>query len=313
MIEVSVVVVNWNSGRALAAMLESLERNPPSVPWEAVVVDNASRDGSADLIDSGDAPVRLIRSPRNLGLAAANNRGLEATSGAHVLIANPDVELPPGGVDALRACMDRHPRAAFVVPRLAGPDGSRQISAGDLPRLSEALLGRRHRPRGSRLGGSRLGGSRLGHTGFWWHAWPHDVEQRIGRGAEACYLVRRDAVADFGLQDPRFRLDWEGVEWTARARDAGWEVWFEPTVTVTHLGGVSISQAPLRWVVESHRGMYLYFRGRVSPPWRPGLAAVIALRAVLKLIAAVLHLPLYRWARVEARRSPPSRHAARRR
>jgi len=283
---ISVVIVNWNSGPHLAALLDSLAAQPAEPSWEAVVVDNASTDGSAEL--GQRAGVRVIRQSTNTGLAAANNIGMAATDCPYILIANPDVVLPDNALANMVAVMQRHPRAAWVVPRLVSPDGTIQTSAGDLPALNEAFLGRRL---GSRWAGRDQ--PALEGRGYWWHGWPHTTEQPIGRGAEACFLVRRAAVEEIGPQDPRYRLDWEGVEWTARARAAGWEVWLDPATTVIHVGGVSISQARLRWVVESHVGMYRYFAGRMRPAARPLLAAAVAGRALAKLGATLLGAPLY--------------------
>jgi N-acetylglucosaminyl-diphospho-decaprenol L-rhamnosyltransferase len=277
---VSVVVVNWNSGDGLARLVESIERHPPSLSLEVVVVDNASRDHSAEL---AERPwLRVIRLGRNTGLAAGNNFGIRSSAGPCLLICNPDVELPPGAIDHMAEVLRRHPRCAWVVPGLVGPDGRRQTSAGDLPTLTEALLGRRLSRHLGRDG-----------RGMWWHDWPHDEEMAIGRGAEACYLVRRSAIEDIGLQDERFRLDWEGVDWAARARAAGWEIWFDPATSVVHAGGVSIRQAPLRWVLQSHRGMYLYFAARTHLVSRPLLAAAVGLRAAAKLVSVLAGRPLY--------------------
>ena len=285
--EVSVVVVNWNSGGRLRRLVDSIERHPPALSFQVIVVDNASHDRSAEL---ADRPwLRVIRLGRNVGLAAANNVGIRSSAGPYLLICNPDVELPPGGVDHMAEVLERHPRCAWVVPRLVGEDGRRQTSAGDLPTLTEALLGRRL---SRRLGGDP-GGGVAGSGGMWWHDWPHDEEIAIRRGAEACYLVRRSAVEEIGLQDERFRLDWEGTEWAARAGAAGWEIWFDPATTVVHTGGVSIRQVPRRWVVQSHRGMYLYFAARTNPVWRPVLAAAVLLRAAIKLVAVATRRPLY--------------------
>ena len=274
------VVVNWNSGDCLRRLVESLERHPPSLPLEVLVVDNASRDHSADLTER--PWLRVIRLGRNVGLAAGNNVGIRSSSGPFVLICNPDVQLPPGGVDHMVEVIERHPRCAWVVPRLVGEDGRRQTSAGDLPTLTEALLGRRLSRRLSRP--TRALG---------WHDWPHDEELAIGRGAEACYLVRRAAVEEIGLQDERFRLDWEGIEWAARARAAGWEIWFDPATTVVHTGGVSVRQVPVRWVLQSHRGMYRYFASRTAVAWRPFLAVAVAVRAAVKLVGVAARRPLY--------------------
>ena len=290
---VSLVVVNWNSGAHLGRLLDSLCTHPPGRASDVVVVDNGSRDGSEAA--ARRPGVSLIRNVDNRGLAAANNQGMAAATGAYFLLCNPDVELTTGAIDEMVAVMERHDRAAFVVPRLRRVDGGTQVSAGDLPSLAEALLGRAFLRRAGSRRPSAPGPE--AKRGWWWHGWAHDREQEIGRGAEACYLVRRGAVAEFGLQDERFPLDWEGVEWTARAHDAGWQVWFAPGAEVVHTGGVSIDQARLRWVWQSHLGMYRYFAPRVSSPARYPLALAVVLRALLKAAAVGARLPVYRWAR----------------
>src|SRR5262249_12622214 len=125
-------------------------------------------------------------------------------------------------------------------------------------------------------------------SGFWWYGWDHDREERIGHGAEACYLVRRTAIDEVGLQDEGFHLDWEGVDWSRRVGRAGWEIWYCPQAEVVHAGGVSIRRAPYRWVVSSHRGMYRYFKKTVPYPARPLVATTIGLRAGAKLLAAAV-------------------------
>ena len=306
---VSVVVVNWNSGQHLRGLLDGLRHNPPRTPVEIVVVDNDSHDGSADGAEADDKTggreVRVIRLRRNAGLAAGNNLGITSSSAPFILICNPDVELAGGAIDEMVAAMGRHPRAAWVVPRLEGPDGRPQTSAGDLPCLTEALAGRRAaRFLARRRRRDRSGSHHPHRQGSWWHDWAHDEEAPIGRGAEAAYLVRREAIADIGLQDERFRLDWEGVEWSARAHSAGWEIWFDPAATVVHVGGASVTQVPYRWVIQSHRGMYLYFAARISPLWRLPLAVAVSGRAAAKLIGVAIGRPLYERAHSVARPQP---------
>jgi len=290
-----VVIVNWNSGPALAACLDSLQRFAPASEWEAVVVDNASGDGSDAA--AGRPGVRLVRNRHNRGLAAANNQGISTTSGEFLIIANPDVVFGPRSIDELVASLRRHPGAAFAVPRLVFPDGAPQTSAGDLPSLGDALVGRSWSLARRRWAAGRGGRHRRAEpSGPWWHGWSHDEDRPIGRGAEACYAVRRSALASIGLQDERYRLDWEGVDWAERAARAGWEVRLAPDAVVTHVGGVSVAGAPLRWVVQSHLGMYRYFADRSAPGARPFLAAVIAARALAKLAAVAAGAPVYRWA-----------------
>ncbi|CAN5713801.1 glycosyltransferase family 2 protein [soil metagenome] len=283
---VSIVIVTWNSAAVLPQCLADLRRHPPSLPHEVIVVDNGSSDATPNLIRELGPPVRVIINDTNRGLPAANNQGMRAAHGDAFLIMNPDALVHAGAIDALVDVMDRRRRAAFGIPRLEHGDGTLQTSAGDLPSLAEALAGRQaqRRRRADRDGPPR---------GFWWDGWAHDVERRIGRGHEACYLVRGAAVTEIGPQDERFPLDWEGIDWMSSADAAGWETWFAPAAQVTHLGGASIRQVPLRWLVSSHRGMYRYFAKRSSPARRPVLGALFTARALAKAAGMAVRLASY--------------------
>ena len=275
MADVAVVVVTWNSERHIGACLQSLDAQGADL--DVVVVDNASSDQTLDVVAEVAPRARVLANATNVGLAAANNQGIEATTAPVVVLSNPDVTYRPGAVQALADALERHPRAAFAFARLLDPDGSVQTAAGDLPTLRQALVGRRH----------------AGDAGFWWHGWAHDEERRIGHGGEACYAVRREALADIGLQDPRYRLDWEGIDWAARAAEMGWEAWFCPAAEVVHVGGASLRQVPFRWIARSHAGMYRYFSRRRSPVARPAIAAVVGARALVKLALAAVGAARY--------------------
>ena len=275
--QVSLVIVTWNSAEVVGGLLDSLRDNPPAAGCEVIVVDNASVDGTRELVRDHALSPRLIANPQNRGLAGANNQGITAAQAPFVLVCNPDLVLGAGAVDALLDCATRHPRTAFVVAKLIHPDGTLQAGVGDLPTFREAYRGRAAARR------ARL------ETGFWWDGWPHDTEKQIGHGQEACYLVRRAALEEIGLQDEGFRLDWEGIDWSARAYEAGWEIWFCPDAEVVHIGGTSLGKARLRWVIWSHRGMYRYFAKRRPLVLRPLLLLAIGARGLLK--AALLVRP----------------------
>ena len=278
--DVAVVIVNWNAGEALARCVGSLREHAPGA--RVVVVDNGSGDDSVAMARRAHPELALLANRRNVGLAAGNNQGIAATAEPFVLISNPDIEYTAGALDALLDVMARRPRAAFVVARPERADGTLQTAAGDLPTLGDALLGRQV---------ARAKGSV--DAGFWWDGWAHDEERQIGRGLEACYLVRRAAIDEVGPQDERFRLDWEGIDWTERMRAAGWEVWFSPQARVVHAGGGSIRKAQLRWVARQHVGMYRYFAKRRPAPVRPALAVLFALRAGVKALALLPGLTSY--------------------
>ena len=280
--ELSVVIVTWNSAATIGRCLSALAEHPPPVRYEVVVVDNASADDTLAVVRATCPDARIIANPDNRGLPAANNQGLLASAGAAVLVSNPDALVHDGALAAMLDVLARQPRAACVVPAFVYEDGRRQTTAGDLPTVFDALIGRQ----AARF--RRATADESGRSGMWWHGWAHDEERPIGRGLEACYLVRRTAIVEVGPQDERFVLDWEGIDWMTRFHEAGWEVWFTPKATVTHIGGASIRQVPVRWSYRSHVGMYRYFAKRIPRAAKPALAAAVAVRGAIKVSVAVV-------------------------
>jgi hypothetical protein len=276
---VSFVIVNWNAREHLIRCLQSIEQTAPAGECEAIVIYNASGDGSVEAVREAAPWAKVIANRDNRGLPGGNNQGIEIAQGRFVMISNPDVIYRPGAVAALIDALERRPRAAFAVPQLIHEStGQLQASAGKLPTLREAVLGSVGR------------GSSEGH---WLREWSHDEERRIDYGAEAAYLVRREAIDAVGLQDERYPLDWEGVDWAARMADGGWEIWFIPSAIVDHAAGASIKQAQTRWVILSHRGMYQYFSDR-RPSWqKPLLAVLFTARALVKLTLIKVGVQIY--------------------
>jgi len=288
---ISAIIVTWNSASVITDCLSSVERELRPGRGEIIVVDNASRDDTVERVRALAPDAHLITNDSNRGLAAANNQGMRAARGSAYLICNPDVVLQPGSVSAMMAVLERHHHAAWVVPRLVHEDGVLQTSVGSLPTLAEALLGRQ-------IARRRSPGS---PTGFWWDGWAHDVERTVGHIFECAYAVRRRAVEEVGMQDARYVLDWEGLDWAERFDRAGWEIWFAPGAEVVHLGGASRRQVPLRSVISQHRGIYFYFADRRPRLVKPFLAVAVGLRAVIKLALTGMGVPLYSWAHRDRR------------
>jgi N-acetylglucosaminyl-diphospho-decaprenol L-rhamnosyltransferase len=276
--DLSVVVVTWNSAPVVQGCLGSLRAAAGDLVYELVVVDNASSDGTVELVRGAAPDATVIVNATNRGLAAANNQGMSRSGAPLVLICNPDVIFEPGSVAAMVGALRRIPAAGWVVPQLLHEDGTAHESAGELPRLGDALLGRQW--------------SRRRQTGFW-SSGPTIGEARVGRGHEAAYIVRRAAIDEVGPQDERFVLDWEGIDWSERFARRGWQTWIVPSARVVHLGGASIRQVPFRWVVLQHKGMYLYFSTRRPALWKPVLMVAFGARAVLKLTLTAIRLPMY--------------------
>jgi GT2 family glycosyltransferase len=265
--QLSVVIVNFNAGEALATTLASLEPGLTEFAWEAVVVDNASTDASERVVEQAGPRVRLLRQDRNVGFARGVNAGLAATTAPLVLVLNPDCALRPGAVAALGHVLEAHPDAAVAGPRILNPDGSIQESARGDPNLLTGLFGRttllsRLAPN---LGAVRrnLAARRAIDTG---------VESALVDWISgACMLARREALAAVGGFDERYFLYWEDADLCRRLRAAGWTARYVPHAVVVHRVGGS-SQSVRRLAIRAfHQSAYRYYVTHVVPQWwHPG-------------------------------------------
>ena len=244
--EIAVVIVNWNGGELVRRAVESVVQAPPRLPFEIVVVDNASTDQSLAWLRAraGAGDLRLIENDVNTGFSRANNRAIAETRAELILLLNPDAEVTPGAIDVLIETLQSHPRNGACGPRLTHPDGTLQPSAWRNPPTAWATVVAgtgiwRLIPR--RVRGPLLLG------GHWDHATRRSVPMLFG----AALLVKRAVIADVGALDERFHMYAEDNEWCLRMTRGGWRVVFEPAATVIHHGAHSARQ---RWTdPEKHR------------------------------------------------------------
>ena len=269
----SVVIVSFNTAEMLARCLESVLLQATTED-EVVVVDNASTDGSPDLVRNQFPAVTLIANAQNLGFGAGNNLGIRATHGEWVLLLNPDCELAPGGLDAFDAFIRAHPRAAVAGGRLRYADGSFQHSAFKFPTLWQVFLDLF--PVNWRLTDSRLNGR-----------YPREWDDRtfqIDHPLGAFMCVRRAATAEVGVFDESFFMYAEEIDWCKRFRRAGWEVWHCPDALAIHHGGQSTRQRAGDMYVQLHRSRFLFF-AKHYPAWFSRVARLIVRLAMAKRLA----------------------------
>ena len=213
---VSVVVVSYNVRDHLVRCLEAVVDRG----HEVVVVDNASTDGTPELVRERFPSVRLVELPENRGFGAGNNAGMEVAGGDWFLLLNADAWPVDDAVERLAAFGDEHPEAAVVGPRLRNPDGSLQRSVRGFPTLwrlaTEYLFLRKLAPRTRAL--NAFYGARFDHESV------READWLYG----ACLLVRRAATQEVGLFDEDFFLFSEETDWCYRFREAGWKVLFYP-------------------------------------------------------------------------------------
>jgi GT2 family glycosyltransferase len=173
--------------------------------------------------------VRLISSDRNLGYAAGNNRAVAQARGDYLLLLNPDTLVSQKTIHALIDFMDAHPRAGACSPQLRLPDDSPQpYTFGEDPKPGYLL---------------RRGWHRLVHHRAL-HDWGLDAPQIVPWVSGAAMLARREAWSQVGGFDENFFMYFEDNDLCLRMRKQGWEVWYNPTVAITHLGGQSAQYLP---------------------------------------------------------------------
>jgi N-acetylglucosaminyl-diphospho-decaprenol L-rhamnosyltransferase len=245
--DLTVVVVTYRSAAHIAGCLESLPAAAEGLDVELVVVDNASGDGTPDLVRAAAPAARLILNEANRGFAAAVNQAVRLARGRYLLLLNPDARPEPGSVARLARELDAHPDVALAGPQLLHPDGSPQPSAWPAPGLRtlayDALLLHNLMPR-SRLCFVAAEGEE-----------PVDVECLSG----ACLLVRRAAFEALGGLDERFFIYYEDTDLGVRARAGGHRVRLVPAARAVHLVGGSSFQDRREFLRRFHesRGLFL--------------------------------------------------------
>jgi N-acetylglucosaminyl-diphospho-decaprenol L-rhamnosyltransferase len=280
----TIIIVNYNAGDHLARCLASLAPALTDWTWQAIVVDNASPDGSAKhALTHGDR-VRLVRSETNIGFGAGVNLGAAQTRDPLILLLNPDAELEAGTVTALAAELDRHQECAIIGPGILNDDGSVQGSARGDPTLLTGLFGRT-------TGLTRLfPGSRLARRNIV----SADLVPASDRSLEvdwvsgACMLLRRDAFDDAGGFDPAYFLYWEDADLCRRLRLRGRTIRYYPGVRVRHTVGVSSGTARPASIRHFHESALRYYTRHVArtAPERWFATALLRTRERVKLWTA---------------------------
>jgi GT2 family glycosyltransferase len=262
-LEISVIIVNWNTCDLLRQCLQSVYRTVREIAFEVIVVDNGSTDGSVSMIEAEFPQVRTIVNAENRGFAAANNQALQIMSGRYALLLNSDAILLEGAAAALYRFMEGHPEAAMAFGQLLNGDGSKQNSIAAFPTLWTLLTNTSFM---EYLFPRRYPSKRYPHPG------PIEIESGIG----ACMIVRKTAVDAVGMLDERYFFFFEETDWAFQMKRAGWKIYHVPAGRIVHFQGRSIGRN-VRSRIAFYRSRYQFFR-----KWRSGTYNV-AVRIVVPL------------------------------
>ncbi len=254
----SCLIVSYQSASVLSRCLTALDRDRVSLPLEVVVVDNASSDGTGEMIHRRFPWVNLIENDENSGFSQATNTAVRAARGSLILHLNPDTIVPPGGLAAAIAELERHPEVGMLGGKLVRANGTFDHACKrGAPTISSSLY--------YFLGLSRL----FPHSGRFAHytagALDKDEVGYVEAVTGAFMLVRREAAEEVGEFDERYWLYGEDLDWCARLREKGWRILYWPGVEVTHLkGGSTDGLRPLNINLAFYRSMWLYYEKHLS-------------------------------------------------
>jgi len=270
MVQVSVIVVSWNTHDLLSDCLESIMKVVGDLDIEIIVVHNASTDGSQSMVRARFPRVRLVANSQNVGFARANNQAIILSQGPYMLLFNSDAFASPGAVQALVSLADREPRAGIVGAQLRNPDGSFQASHTRFPSLWQELL-------------ILTGLGRLVRGPWYPSLGPEEDRgpQVVDYVEGACMLVRRQAVDQVGGLDESYFMYAEEVDWCYTMKQAGWQVWYQPGALVTHYGGGSSRHRKPQREADLYCSRVRFFRKHYG-----NLAAVV-LKVLICSVTAV--------------------------
>ena len=256
--KLSIIIVSWNTRDLLRQCLGSIFKGDPGITLDVSVVDNASGDGSPDMVEAEFPRVYLIRNRENLGFGRANNLAIPRAAGEYVLLLNPDTIIGDNSLfREWTSFMDNHPEAGASGARLTHADGKHQVGDGGFrPSLAAVFF---HALFLSKVFPRLFKGLFLGPVG---KTLPMEVDWISG----AAFMVRKSILPETGLLNEHIFMFAEDVEWGCRIRSFGYKVYYLPQITIVHLQGASIKKREDRirmsflWI-ESMRYVYSLLYG----------------------------------------------------
>lgn len=300
--DLSIIVVSYNTRDLLRECLQSIYHQPTSrYQFEVLVVDNASSDGSAEMVRAEFGGAKLIANGENVGFGAANNQALQQAQGHYILLLNPDATVVGPAIWQMLAFLEAQPGAAVVSPALQYPDGKFQEGAFHFPTLAQIFLDLF--PLNWRLTRSRLNGRYPRR--FYGGDYPRAFEIDFPLGA--CLLVRRTVLEQVGFLDENFFMYMEEIDWCYRIKQAQvargyeevglrfrsgrkrphyWQIFCLPAAKVIHHGGASTGQFRAESFYQLYRSRNYFYKKHYSHSFQIVARWLVRLGLGLKLVGA---------------------------
>ncbi len=250
MLDLSIIIVNWNVSDYLDRCLRSIEENVRGVTYEVIVVDNASDDGSVAMVSEKHTDVAVIANRSNAGFCRGNNQGLEASQGENFILLNPDTEVRSGAMEAMVKFLREHPGVGVVGPKILSPDDLYMPNGSMFPSVWRELyrsFGFHH------LIKQRYERDEFGRDDL-------DVEAEVDVVCGACLMGRRKVFEKIGGLDEKLFMYFDETDFCRRVKEAGWKVWYVPEARIFHHWMKSVRRDYIAAARRMSRSRYLYFK-----------------------------------------------------
>jgi GT2 family glycosyltransferase len=273
-VDLSVVIPSYNTRDLIEQALRTVQEASRGISVEIIVVDNASRDGSADMVAERFPEVELIRNERNVGFGGANNQAFEQVRGRHVLLLNSDTIVRPDTLSTLVAFMDEHPEAGAAGCRILNPDGTLQLeSRRGFPTPGAAFY--------KLTGLARLFPNSRRFARYHMTYLDPDELSEVDALSGSCMIVRREVLDQVGGFDPSYFMYGEDLDWCFRMREAGWKIFYTPTTEIIHFRGESGRAESLRIQYRKNEAMAIFVSKHMRQRYRFFPVALLHLGIVL--------------------------------
>jgi len=261
MLDLSICVVSYSTKDLLKQCLESIYRETKGISFEIFIVDNASIDGSVEMVKNNFPNVNLIKNKKNLGFASASNQAIKDSKGRYILLLNPDTVILNSSLNKLVKFMDSHSEAGVVGPQILNPNRTFQFSydegislkiffnifiLSNLLPLFKILL---------------IPIKKVKHYFRKSQGMEHHLKiKEVGRIRGCCLLVRQEVIEQVGLMDEQFFMYCEEVDWEYRMKNAGWKIYFYPFARIIHYWGASTAPNKQQFNLIQWQSNYKYIR-----------------------------------------------------
>lgn len=256
--DLSIIIVNYNVKKLLYECLSSIFRTNSKKKVEVIVVDNASRDKSAEMVEKDFPQVTLIQNRKNLGFARGANQGIKISRGRYIFLLNPDTLITTGELDKMIDFMEENKEVGICGPKMVDSQGNLHHSCRRFPNYLTSISSSQS------LLFKLFPGNPLSQE-YLLTEKNHREEMEVDWVSGSALLARKDMLDQIGNLDENFFMYVEDVDLCYRAKKGGWKVFYYPHTEIRHLIGASTNQEKSKMIIQHHKSMYHFYQKHYSP------------------------------------------------